>query len=332
MTTPKSNSPADTADREIILSRVFDAPRELVWEAFTNPRHVVNWWGPNGFTTTIEKMDVRPGGVWKHMMHGPDGTNYPNQSVFKEVVKPERIVYSHGGGREKDGPGINMVVTWSFEALGRQTKLTGHMVFPSAEMRDRVVREFGAIEGGQQTLARLAGYLPKMGAATEEFVMSRVFDAPRELVWKAFSDSEHMKHWWGPKGFTVRVAKMDFCEGGTYLYCLRSPDGHDLWGKFFYREIVVPERMVLLSFFSDENGGITRHPMSPTWPTEMLSTFTFVEKDGKTTFTIKWSPYNATDAERKTFEEGRPSMTQGWTGTLDQFAAYLATLARGKKS
>jgi uncharacterized protein YndB with AHSA1/START domain len=332
MTTKNSNLPADTANREIILTRVFDAPRELVWEAFTNPRHVVNWWGPNGFTTTIETMDVRPGGVWKHRMRGPDGVEYPNKSVFKEVVKPERLVFSHGGGRADDGPGINFIVTWSFEAVGKQTKVTGHMVFPSPEMRERVVKEFGAIEGGKQHLARLAEYLSKMGATTEEFVLTREFDAPRDLVWKAFTDPAHMKNWWGPKGFTVRAANMDFRPGGTYHYGLRSPDGHDMWGKFVYREITPPERIVFINSFSDENGGVTRHPMNPNWPKELLSTFTFAERNGKTLFTIRWVPYNATDEERQTFEKGRPSMTQGWTGTLDQLAAYLPGIVGGKKS
>jgi uncharacterized protein YndB with AHSA1/START domain len=157
-----------------------------------------------------------------------------------------------------------------------------------------------------------------------DFVISRVFDAPRELVWKAFTDPEHMKHWWGPKGFTVRAANMDFRPGGSYHYCMRSPDGHDMWGKFVYREIVPPERMVFINSFSDEAGGLTRHPMSPTWPLETLSTFTFSEQEGKTTLTIRWSPYNATDVERKTFEDGRKGMHQGWTGTLDQLENYLA--------
>jgi len=161
-------------------------------------------------------------------------------------------------------------------------------------------------------------------AADQEFVISRVFDAPRDLVWKAFTDPEHMKHWWGPKGFTVRVAKMDFRPGGSYHYCMRSPDGKDMWGKFVYREIVAPERIVFINSFSDENGGLTRHPMSPTWPLEMLSTFTFTERDGKTTFTVRWTPYNATDEERKTFDGAHGGMTQGWTGTLDQLAEYLA--------
>ena len=158
----RKNSPtAEAKDREIVLTRVFDAPRELVWQAWTDPQHVVHWWGPRGFTTTIEKMDVRPDGVWKHVMHGPDGTDYPNSSVFKEVVKPERIVYSHGGGK-KGGPGAHFVATWTFEALGDKTRVTIQMVFASPADRDLVVKEYGAIEGGKQTLERFAEYLTKM--------------------------------------------------------------------------------------------------------------------------------------------------------------------------
>jgi uncharacterized protein YndB with AHSA1/START domain len=165
---------------------------------------------------------------------------------------------------------------------------------------------------------------PIEDAFDREFVISRTFDAPRELVWKVFTDPEHMKHWWGPKGFTVLAAKMDFRPGGSYHYCMRSPDGHDMWGKFVYREIVAPERIVFLNSFSDEAGGLTRHPMSPTWPLEMLSTFTFAEQHGKTTLTIRWAPYNATVEERKTFDDGRKGMQGGWSGTFEQLEAYLA--------
>ncbi len=159
------NNPSDTADREIILSRVFDAPRELIWEVWTDPKHVVHWWGPNGFTTTIHEMDVRPGGVWRHTMRGPDGTEYPNKSVFVEVVKPERIVESHGGGT-KGLKGVQFQATWTFEEQpGGKTKVTLHSVFPTAEERDRVIREYGAVEGGKQTLARLGEYLAKQGGS-----------------------------------------------------------------------------------------------------------------------------------------------------------------------
>jgi uncharacterized protein YndB with AHSA1/START domain len=463
MAETRKSSIDDTSDREIVITRVFDAPREVVWDAWTDPEQIVQWWGPRGFTTTIQEMDVRPGGVWRQTMHGPDGTEYPNKSVFLEVVKPERIVFSHGGGRKGD-PGAHFESTWTFEEYGNKTKLTLRMVFSSAAARDLNVKTYNSIEGGNQTLDRLGEqlaktpiiierifnasvetvweaitnldhmkqwYMPaldsfkpevgfetqfsirhnekdflhlwkvtevvrgrkitydwkyegypgtssvtfelfseagktklklthkgletflpesnpdlargnffqgwtslgtlleqfvekKKGVTGQDFIISRVFDAPRELVWKAFTDPEHMKNWWGPKGFTPRVARMDFRPGGSYHYCMRSPDGHDMWGKFVYREIVAPERIVFINSFSDEEGGLTRHPMSPTWPLEMLSTFTFSEHQGKTTLTIRWSPYNATEEERKTFEDGRKGMDQGWTGTLDQLENYLA--------
>jgi uncharacterized protein YndB with AHSA1/START domain len=149
-------------EREIVISRVFDAPREVVWNAWTDPKQVVQWWGPRGFTTTIHEMDVRPGGVWRQTMHGPDGTNYPNKSVFLEVVKPERTVYSHGGGKE-GGPAANFKATWTFEVDGDQTRVTIRMVFDSAQAREQVVKEFGAIEGGKQTLQRLGECLAGSG-------------------------------------------------------------------------------------------------------------------------------------------------------------------------
>jgi uncharacterized protein YndB with AHSA1/START domain len=152
----------ESADREIVISRIFDAPRELVWQAMTDPQHVIHWWGPRGFTDTIEEMDVRPGGVWNHTMRGPDGRNYPNRSIFKEVVKPEKLVFAHGGGEEGRAQ-VEFVATWTFETLEVvKTKVTIRMVFPSAAVRDQVVKEYGAIEGGRQTLERLAEHLPKM--------------------------------------------------------------------------------------------------------------------------------------------------------------------------
>jgi len=157
MTTTKPA--ADTADREIVISRVFDAPRELVWEALTDPARVVKWWGPTGFSTTIEKMEVRPGGTWLQVMRGPDGTEYPNKSIFTEVVKPERLVYLHGGGK-KGGPQVQFVMNWTLDAVGEgKTKLTIRQVYESVAERDKVAHEFGAIEGGKQTLARLAELL-----------------------------------------------------------------------------------------------------------------------------------------------------------------------------
>jgi uncharacterized protein YndB with AHSA1/START domain len=158
--------------------------------------------------------------------------------------------------------------------------------------------------------------------ASNDFVISRVFDAPRDLLWKCFTDPERMKQWWGPKGFTIIASKMDLRVGGTYHYGMETPDGKVMWGKFVYREIVPPEKMIFINSFSDEKGGVTRHPMSPSWPLQLLSVFTFEEQPGgKTKFTIRWSPHNATAEEQQTFDAGHASMTQGWGGTMDQLEA-----------
>lgn len=160
---------------------------------------------------------------------------------------------------------------------------------------------------------------------TKPFVITRTLDAPRKLVWQAFTEAERLKEWFGPKGFTPDVSKIDLRPGGTYHYRLKGPDGSTMWGKWVFREIIPQERLVTISSFSDENAGVTRHPMAPTWPREMVSIFTFEDAgDGKTRITINWAPHNARDEEIKTFDAGRPSMTQGWSGTFEQLEAYLA--------
>ena len=161
---------------------------------------------------------------------------------------------------------------------------------------------------------------------TAPFIISRVFDASRDKVWKAWTEAERLKHWWGPKGFTVTQLKVDLRPGGAMHYCLRMPDGNEMWGKFVYREIKAPERLVFINSFSDAKGGVTHHPMSPSWPLEMLSTITFEDAGpGKTKVTVNWVPVEASsDVERRTFDEGRESMKMGWGGTMEQFAAYLS--------
>lgn len=150
----------DTADREILTTRDFDAPRDLVFRAWTDPDHVGKWWGPNGFSTTTHEFDLRPGGVWRFVMHGPDGRDYKNKIVFVEVVKPSRLVYKHAG--EEDTADIHFQTTVTFDEHEGKTRLTMRAVFDTPEERDRVAREFGAVEGGVQHLGRLADYLPTM--------------------------------------------------------------------------------------------------------------------------------------------------------------------------
>jgi uncharacterized protein YndB with AHSA1/START domain len=143
--------------RSIIGTRVFDAPRELVFAAFTDPKHLAQWWGPDGFTTTTQAFDFRPGGVWRFVMHGPDGRDYQNRITYDEIVPPGRIVYRHGGGDDVEPVQFSTTVT--FEDLGGKTKLTWHGRFPSAAERARVIREYGADKGLVQTMTRLAEYV-----------------------------------------------------------------------------------------------------------------------------------------------------------------------------
>ena len=147
----------DTADREIAATRVFDAPRSLVWTVWTDPKHLAEWWGPNGFTTTTKVFDLRPGGEWLFTMHGPDGTDYRNDITFTVIIGPERLEYDHG-----PSPVFHTTVTFAEESE-RKTKLSMTALFPTVAERDRTVEKFGAIEGMKQTLGRLEEYLAKVG-------------------------------------------------------------------------------------------------------------------------------------------------------------------------
>jgi uncharacterized protein YndB with AHSA1/START domain len=150
-----SNQTTETADREIAIARRFDAPRELVWRAWTEPEHLIKWWGPDGFTNTFHEVDFRTGGVWRFIMHGPDGTDYDNYVSFIEVVRPERMVYDQGTSAEH----VMHRSMVTFEEVDAGTLVTLSVVFPTPEARNAAVENFNAIEAGNQTLGRLAVYL-----------------------------------------------------------------------------------------------------------------------------------------------------------------------------
>jgi uncharacterized protein YndB with AHSA1/START domain len=142
------------ADREVVISRVLDAPRELVWEVWTNPKHADKWWGPNGFVNTTESMDFRVGGEWRYLMVGANGTRYPNHQVFKEIIAPSLLVCDHG-----DGEHVWFERTVTMEETSNGTLVTLRHLFPSKASRDEVVEKYGAIEGGKQHLAKLEVYI-----------------------------------------------------------------------------------------------------------------------------------------------------------------------------
>jgi uncharacterized protein YndB with AHSA1/START domain len=158
----KSNLDLDQDPRSIIGIREFDAPRELVFSVWTDAKHLAQWWGPNGFTTTTSHFEFRPGGVWRFVMHGPDGRDYQNRVTFEEIVPPERIVYRHGGGDDVEPVQFRQTVI--FEDLGGgRTRIIWRGDFPSATERDRVIKEYGADKGLVQTMARLADYVAAQG-------------------------------------------------------------------------------------------------------------------------------------------------------------------------
>ena len=175
------------------------------------------------------------------------------------------------------------------------------------------------IQGGKQHLERLDQHL-----AAPVFVITRTFDAPRDLVWKAWTEPERLAEWWGPKGCTLRVVKVDLRPGGMFHYAMAYKPGHEMWGRFVYREIAAPERLVYVSSFSDAEGGITRAPFKENFPLEILSTLTLTETGGKTALTLRALPINPTADERATFAGMFGSMQQGFTGTFDQLDGYLA--------
>jgi uncharacterized protein YndB with AHSA1/START domain len=295
----EARAAAGASDVEIVATRDFDAPRELVWAVWTDPRHVARWWGPRGFTNTIERMDVRPGGAWRFVMHGPDGRSYDNEHRYVELVPPERIVMDH-----VSGPVFRMTAT--FEERGRKTRVTMRMTFASAAERDRAVRELHADEGLGQNLEKLGEYLGAPDAVRGEerdMVITRVLDAPRAKVFDAWSRPEHLVRWWGPRGFTLSSCELDFRPGGAYRMVMRGPDGVEFPFHGVYREIV-PPTLIVFSGVIDPVAGVA-----------VLTTVTFEDEGRKTRITVRQTVPK--------MKEAAAGQRQGWTETLERLAEHL---------
>lgn len=160
--------------------------------------------------------------------------------------------------------------------------------------------------------------------SSKAFVIARVIAAPRQRVWDALTRAEHLRQWWGPTGFEVIRADVDLRPGGRFHCGMRSIEGFKMWAMFAYQDVVPPERLVFVNWFSNEAGGVTRNPIVPTWPLETITTLQFDEEpDGKTKVSVTWAPHKATDVEQKTFEAS-PLKKVSWGSSFDQLAAYLA--------
>jgi uncharacterized protein YndB with AHSA1/START domain len=299
---------APAAANEIVFSRVFEAPRAMVWEAFADPWQVGQWWGPKGFTSTILEMDLRPGGAWRTIQHAPDGTNYPSEMIFTEVVPLERIRLEFSGGRAGDDL-IHFRQTMTFTDEEPGTRFTVRITFTTSEERDRNVREYGSIEGGEQMLQRLETHLHDRAAhphqrsaevpATHELNITRTFNAPRELVWRAWTDPEMTKHWSGPKQWPAFHIELGKKPGDRWRIGLRgcapgTGTPVEIWQGGIFREFVPPQLLVYT--YAWENRASVGLPEDGE-PHETVITVRLEEHDGKTTMHFQQA-FFATAAER----------------------------------
>lgn len=313
-------------DREMMITRLIQAPCKRVFAAWSDPQKISQWWGPHGFSTTTKSMDFRAGGSWDHVMHGPDGRDYPNYITYETITPNKLIQYKHAS--KADGAtDFQVIVSFEEQQNGKATLMTFRMLFVTPQERDRKNQQYGAQAGLTQTTLRLDDMMLLLAEASETelpFLLSRTFNAPREKVWRAWTDEKRLGQWFSPKGFTVPRCELDFKIGGFFHYCMRGDNGSEHWGRWIFKEIAPPERLLFVVSFSDPARNITRHPWDANWPQEMLSLVTFADLGDKTCVTVHWSPINSSASERQTFQDGRASMRAGWTGTLDHLEELLA--------
>ena len=315
--TAKNNS------NEIRIIRIYDAPVQLVWDAWTDPQQVAQWWGPRGFTITTHSKDLKPGGHWNYTMHGPDGVDYPNKTKYFEVEKCSKLVYDHGGNDEQ-APLFRVTVL--FSEIDGKTKMDMCMTLPTPEAVVEI-RKIIKKAGGNSTWDRLAEYVEKKSSGKEKFVINRTFDAPLELMFEMWTDPKHFSQWLPPTGYKMEFIRSDISPGGSTFYFMTGHGDTKMYGRAEYLKIEKPDCLVYTQQFCDENEKVTRHPMSPTWPETMLTTVKLAtEGPERTRVTITWEPYGTTTHEElETFIKARGGMTQGWTGSFDKLEAHLSS-------
>ena len=276
---------------EIVITRVFDAPRHLVWKAWTEPEHLMRWWGPKDYTSPACAMDLRVGGQYLYLMRSPDGRDYWSTGVYREIVPLKRIVstdsFSDADGNvvpaifygmSGDFP-LEMLLTVVLEDEGDKTRITlRHAGVPEGPMIERTWAGWNeSLDKLEESLItvveKLAPGMTEIVAleGKPELVATRVFDAPRRLVFKMFTDPKRVPQWWGPKILTTTVEEMDVRPGGAWRFVQRDARGNEYVFSGVYREIVPPERIVQTFEFEamaghgsietvtfEERGGLTR--------------------------------------------------------------------------
>jgi len=304
------------SDTEILMTRIFDAPRELVFEAMVRPEHVARWWGPRGSAFSVCEIDFRPGGTWRYVLRVCDGQEVTFKGVFHEIVAPEKLVCTECFDEPSVGS-PEWQTTLTLEEFGGKTKMTSRVVHPSKESRDGHVNS-GMERGAGETFDRLAELLttqpPTNPAMEREIEIVRIFDAPRELVYEAWTDPQHMTRWWGPKIFTNHSCELDIRPGGAWQIVMRSPDGVDYKCQGVYSEVLKPERLVFTNDAVDQSG----NPLL-----KGFTSVTFAEQNGKTKLTLKTRAVGLVPYAPQMLA----GMEQGWSGSLDKLTDYLVCVA-----
>lgn len=253
--------PAEAPD--FILSRIFDAPRRLLWQCWTDPTHLSRWWGPEGFTSPLCEIDLKPGGAFRLVIRSPDGQDYPMRGIFREILPLERIVKEDDVSEhseqwhdlvdpDRKGQGkrpIPMLTTVTFEDAAQGTRVTVKTSFPSLQLRDNFVKA-GMKEGWSSSFDRLAALSDALKASDREINVIRTIRAPVARVFRAFSEPAGLARWWGPNGFTTTTHHMDFRVGGHWHYTMHGPDGRNYPNYVSYIAIT-PERSIAYDHGTD---------------------------------------------------------------------------------
>jgi uncharacterized protein YndB with AHSA1/START domain len=325
MAARKNDSPAKSSERELVITRVFDAPRELVWKAWTDPEHLMRWWGPKYFTSPACKIDLRVGGKYLFCMRSPEGKDFWSTGVYREIVEPERIVWTDSFADEKGNPvpasyyGMpgdwpeEMLVTVTFEERQGKTKLTLRHAGHPAEIGEMAEAGWnGSLDKLAETLSasNISGATTLTMPSDREIVITRVFDAPRRLVFEAISKPEHVTRWWGPKSMAMVSCEMDFRPGGAWRFVKRGPDGNDYGFRGVYREIEPPERIVQTFEFELMPGHVS------------VETATLEEQNGKTKLTVRCL-YQSVEDRDGHYNSG---MEAGMKESHDRLAELINTM------
>lgn len=313
---------AGSNSNEIRITRVYDAPVSVVWDAWTVIEQVEKWWGPRGFTLTTHSKDLRVGGTWRYTMHGPDGADYPNVTTYYVVEPQKKLVYDHGGSDDRP-PLFRVTVTFT-ESNGKTTmEMTS--AFASPEVATQMAK-FIKQAGGNATWDRLAEHLEETSTGKSNFVIHRAFEAPIARVFEMWTNPEHLTKWLPPVGTQMRFLRSEIAVGKSTFFVITGEQG-TMHVRAEYLTIEEPRRIVYAQQFVDEHEQPASAPGADSWPPKLLTTVLFTEEaPDRTRVRVTTEPLGeATSAELEAFVGERPGMTLGWTGSFDSLEALLSS-------